>query len=421
MSEEELPDVMGNESEGFVDVLEAERDLSNARAQLESLLDATDSLESLIAHLDTNEIASEAHKRAVVISFENLVGSSGISVNDLLPSLQEHEMGVVSTESLKDRMKALWARLVAAVLAVLKFLKEFWVRIATFRGQLRMGAEHLAKHASARRITTVRQPTVQLGMEIKSFIVGDNIVTDPDALIRSVSAALDQYRIVTNLYGAGMIDVGQKFERLLQDSNTGVEKLKEVSQLFTQIPVERLASQLKAMVYRDPRFGRRLTMAAPPVIGGWNLYFLTLENEQRALAETDPLGFAAAVRTTGVKFALTNVNQSNVLSGTAKTASGQQVETIARRVIEILDLIDSQEKVMKLNRIESQIKSVLRAGESYQNRTSNNGDNYDISVLRFVRNYASWATGPVDQMTTNLLTVSRHLLTYGRKSLNTSH
>lgn len=421
MFEEELPDVAGNESEGFVDVLEAERDLSQARVQLESLLNATDALESLISHLDTNDIASEAHKQAVVVSFENLVSGSGIGVNDLLPDLQAHETGTVSTESLKDRMKALWARLVAAVLAVLRFLKEFWTRLSTFRGRLLMSAEHLAKHAAMRRTTTVRKPTVDLGLEIKSFVVGGNTLTDPDALIRSLSAALDQYRIFTNLYGAGLLDIGQQFERQLQDSTTGVDKLKQVAQLFLQMPIERIATQVKAMVYRDPRFGKRLTLAAPPLVGGWNLYFLTLEPEQRSLAESDPLAFAAAIRTTGVRFALTNVNSNNQIGGTVKTASGQQVETLARRVIEIVKLIETQEKVMKLNRIEAQIKSVLRAGEQYQNRTSGSGDNYDVSVLRFVRNYAGWAVGPQDQMATNLLTVSRHLLTYGRKSLSTSH
>lgn len=421
MFEEELPDVAGNESEGFVDVLEAERDLSQARVQLESLLNATDALESLISHLDTNDIASEAHKQAVVVSFENLVSSSGIGVNDLLPSLQGHETGTVSTESLKDRMKALWARLVAAVLAVLRFLKEFWTRLSTFRDRLLMSAEHLAKHASMRRTATVRKPTVELGLEIKSFVVGGNTLTDPDALIRSLSAALEQYRILTNLYGAGLLDVGQQFERQLQDSTTGVDKLKQVSQLFLQMPIERIATQVKAMVYRDPRFGKRLTLAAPPLVGGWNLFFLTLEPEQRSLAESDPLAFAAALRTTGVRFALTNVNSNNQIGGTVKTASGQQVETLARRVIEIVGLIETQEKVMKLNRIEAQIKAVLRAGEQYQNRTSASGDNYDVSVLRFVRNYAGWAVGPQDQMATNLLTVSRHLLTYGRKSLSTSH
>jgi hypothetical protein len=418
MSEEETPEVLGHESEGFVDVLEAERDLLQARAQLESLLNATDSLEALITHLDTTDIVSKAHKQAVVVSFENLIGESGISVNDLLPSLEGHEAGTVSTESLKDKMKGLWTHLVNAILQILAFVREFWNRIKSFRGRLRMTAEHLAKHAGARRHITVRNPNVELGMEIKSLIVGNSVVNDPDALIRSISAAMDQYKIVTTHYGAGMIDIGQRFERLLQSGKSGQDMLSETCQLFTQMPLDKIASQVKAMVYRDPRFGRRLTMAAPPIIGGWTLYFLTLEQAQRDLASVDPLNFAAALRTTGIKFALTSVNRSNVLTGTVKTASGQQVEHLARRVIDILDLIEQQERVMKLSRVEQQIKNVLRAGEQYQNRSSEVSDSYDLSVLRFVRNYAAWAVGPVDQLTTNLLTVSRSLLTYGRKSLS---
>lgn len=418
MSEEELPEVTGTESEGFVDVLEAERDLIDAKVQLESLLNATDALESLISHLDHNDIASEGHKHALMVSFENLVGSSGVGVQDVFPALLEHESGTISTESFKDKLKDLWKRLVAAVLSVLKFFKHFWNSIATYRGRLKLSAEHLAKKATVRRHVTVKTPTIDLGIEIKSFIVGDSVIKDPDALIRSVSAALDQYRIFTSQYGSRMLEIGKEFERSLQEGSTGVNKLRDVATLFAGMPFDNIASQMKAMVYRDPRFGRRLTMAAPPIIGGWTLFFLTLEQDQRQMLDSNPLAYAAAVRTTGVKFALTNVNFSNVTSGTVKTASGQQIEMLARRVLEILALIDTQERQLAISRIEAQVKNVLRAGDSYQNRTSYDSTSYDESVLRFVRNYASWAIGPVDQLTTNLLTVSRNLLTYGRRSLN---
>jgi len=415
---EEHPEVQTMEQEGFIDVMDADRDLGLLKAQLESLLTATDSLESLMQHLDTHAVTDDAHRHALRVSVENLLTGSGLQAHELLPALNESVEGTVSTESLKDQLKALWKRLVSMVLSVIRFLKHFWERARTFRGRLRMSAEHLAKHASVRRHVTVREPTVQLGMEVKSFIVGDRVMTDPDSLIRSISAALDQYRIFTTHYSAGMLTVGQQLERALQNEPTGADKLKEVSAIVAQMPIGKIASQMKAMVYRDPRFGRRLTMAAPPLIGGWTLFFLSLEPEQQALRDTDPLAYSSALRTTGIKFALTNVNLSNLTSGAVKTASGQQVEALARRVIEVLDLIDAQEQVLKLTRIESQIKNVLRAGEQYQNRVSHSSDSYDLSVLRFVRNYASWAIGPTDQLTTNLLTVSRNLLTYGRKSLN---
>lgn len=420
MSDEDLPAMAGNESEGFVDVLEAERDLVQGKAQLESLLNATDALESLISHLDRNEVVTQGHKAAITVSFENLIGNVGLTVGDIIPELEGHENGTVSTESLKDRLKELWKRLVSAVLAVLKSLKGFWGKISTYHGRLRLSAEHLAKHAAVRRYATVRKPNVELGMEIKSLIAGSSVLNDPDAIIRSISAALEQYKIFTDVYGPAMLDIGKQFERMLSEGSTGSSKLNEVSNLFSQMPVDQIASKMKAMVYRDPRFGRRLTLTAPPIIGGWSLFFLTLEPEQRALASSNALGYAQAVRTTGVKFAMTNVNTSSITSGTVKAAGGMQVEILAKRVIEILDVIEAQERAIGFSRIEAQIKNVLRAGERYQASASSYGDSAgaDESVLRFVRNYAGWAIGPVDQMTTNLLTVSRNLLTYGRKSLS---
>lgn len=417
MSDEELPVMAGNESEGFVDVLEAERELFLGKAQLESLLNATDALESLISHLDSNAVVTPGHKNAITVSFENLIGNVGLTVADIIPELAGHENGTVSTESLKDRLKDLWKRLVAAVLSVLRALGGFWKKISTYRGRLRISAQHLVKHASVQRYGTIRKPNIDLGLEIKSLIAGGSVLSDPDAIIRSISAALEQYRIFTNVYGPAMLDIGKSFERALGEGSGGMSKLSEVSALFSQMPVDQIASKLGAMVYRDPRFGRRLTLTAPPVIGGWSLFFLTLEPEQRSLATTNPIAYAQSIRTTGVKFALTNVNVSNITSGSVKAASGMQVETLAKRVLEILDCIEAQERAIGFSRIESQIKNVLRAGERFQ--ASSYGDNAgaDESVLRFVRNYAGWAIGPVDQMTTNLLTVSRNLLTYGRKSL----
>jgi len=419
MSEEELPAQTDDEREGYIEVLNAERELTESKVQLESLLNATDALESLVAHLNTHEVVSDSHKHALLVSFENLVGDSGLTVNDLMPSLEGHVLGTVSTESLKDRLQGLWKRLVAAVLAVLGFSKRFWTSIATYRGQLRMSAEAMVKKGAMRRGATVRTPTIHLGLEIKSFVVGTAIVKDPDSLIRSVSGALGQYKLFTDTYGKSMLTIGNQFEQMLTGETTGLAQLQQVSGLFNQMPNGRIAAQMKAMAYRDPRFGNRLTLAAPPVMGGWNLYFLSLKSEQQALADTDPLAYAAAVRTTGVRFAQFNVNSSNVNSGDVKTAGGHQVETLARRVLEILDTIDAQERSIGFGKIEAQIKNVLRAGDAYNQRTGSEVNSYDESVLRFVRNYAGWAMGPVDQMTVNLLTISRNLLTYGRKSLTT--
>lgn len=419
MLDEEAPAMAVNESEGFLEVLDSERQLSSAKVQLESLLNATDSLEALIQHLNTHAVVGTGHLASVRVSFENLIGNNGITVADIIPELEGHENGTVSTESLKDKLRELWKRLVAAILAVLRVLKGFWNSISTYRGRLRLSAEHIVKHAAVQRYRTVRNSQIELGIEIKSLVVGGSVIQDPDSIIRSISAAIDQYKVFTSTYGATMIDIGKQFERSLGDGRTGLDKLTEVANLFTQMPVESIATKLGAMVYRDPRFGRRLTLTAPPIIGGWSLFFLTLEPEQKALAVSNPLSFAQAVRTTGVKFALTNVNASNITNGTVKAASGMQVETLAKRVLEILDIIDAQERAIGFSKVESQIKNVLRAGERYQNiASSSDGGGADESVLRFVRNYASWAIGPVDQMTTNLLTVSRNLLTYGRKSLH---
>lgn len=416
MSDEQLSVNADLDEEGFVSVLEAHRELNDAKVQLESLLDATDSLEGLIGHLEAHDVVSEAHKQALVVSVENLLMGSPITVAEFLPSLESHQQGMVSTESLKETLRELWKKIVSFTLALLNAIKGFWKSISTYRGQLRHQAEHLVKLGSIQRNSSMSTDEVQLGIEIKSFMIGASAIHDPDAVIRGLSAALDQYRIVTTNYGKGMLEVGRRFEQALSGETSGQELLAEVCEIFDDMPVMSIASKVRALSFRDPRFGRRMVMAAPPVIGGYTLYFLTVEDDTRAAAEGNLVNFAQALRTTGVKFTLTNVNRTNAVNGTMKRASGQQVQVIAKSVIDALDTLEAQERNMGINKIESQVKNVLRAGERFQSRVYD-ADTFDQNTLRFVRNYTSWAVGPIDQMTNNLLTVSRNLLTYCRKSL----
>lgn len=409
-----------NEEDGLVGLLEADRAYNDGKVQLESLLGATDALESLIGHLATTPVVTVGHKAAITVSFENLIGNVGLTVADIIPELEGHESGVVSTEALGDHLKELWKRFVALILSVLKSLKALAVKMGTYRGQLRMSAEKLLKISGVRRYVTVKNANLELGMEIKSLVVGGSVLNDPDAIVRAASAALEQYVKFTDLYGPGMRAVGKKFEQALTDNSSyGTAKLSEVSGIFSQMPADTIASKMKAMVYRDPRFGKRLTMMAPPILGGWSLFFLTLEQAQRELAGTNPLAYAQAIRTTGVKFALTNVNTSSIVRGTVRTAGGAQVEAIVKQVIAILDALDKFDNTGEIDKIDRQVKAVTRAGDTFQTRVvAGESSGADESILRFVRNYAGWAIGPVDQMATNLLTVSRNLLTYGRKSLS---
>lgn len=400
--------------DAYTEVLDSTQQLMQVEGQLETLLTATDSLESLIRHLDTHPVEDDAHRSAIRVSVESLLSNTGLEVDDFIPHLE----GTVSTESLKDRLKDLWKHLVNMVLTILAMIKRYWQKVSTYRGQLRMSAESLAKRASGQRMTTVKKPNIDLGMEIKAFFVGGAVLSDPDAVIRQIHNAMDQYKVVTSLYGKAMLELGRNFETLLTTGVVGPDALNKVNQLFTdELPIGLVASKVKALVYRDPRFGRRLALAAPPTVGGWTLFCLTLDSAQKEKISTDPVAYAQALRTTGLKFVLTNVNQSNITSGTVRTASGLQVQTMAKQVLAVLDLIDSQERLMGMGRLERQIKAVLKAGERYQSMAGESMT-YDQSVLRFVRNYASWAMGPVDQMTTNLLTVSRNLLIYGRNSLS---
>ncbi len=409
MADDELMVSVLPEAEQYTELLETTQQLTHTQVQLESLLGATDSLEALCRHLDQHGVVSDVHRQALTLSLEHLAPLDA----DLWVDY------TVSTESLKDRLRDLWKRLVALVLSLLASIKRYWLKVSTFRGQLRLSAEILYKRAGARRLATVRQPSLELGMEIKTFVVGESLVTDPDALIRSISAALDQYKLVTTLYGKRMLAIGREFEALLTAGGSGHDKLVATNKLFDTLPMQEIASKTRALVYRDPRFGKRLTLVAPPTIGGWSLFFLMLEQAQMDKRTSDPIGYAQALRTTGVKFALTNVNISNFTSGTVKTASGLQIQALAKRVLDILDLIEAQEKVMVTQRLLTQTKAVLRAGERYQQGLGGDATLYDENVMRFVRNYSAWAFGPIDQMTTNLLTVSRNLLTYGRKSLAT--
>lgn len=404
-------------NEGFYDLVECQHGLRDAQADLASLLNATDALENLREHLRTHDVVSNEHRQALIVSLENLVGDSGLSPADIIPELDGHAYGTVSTEGLGDKLHDLWKRIVAAIMAILSTVRTYWKKVASFRGRLHMQAEHLAKLGAVSKLTTAKTPEVELGVEIKSLIQGDRPLYDPDAIVRGLAAGVEQYKNFTDLYSKEMVKIGRSFEQVLTGNLTGHEALLATCGVFEELPIGKIATKLRAMIYRDPRFGNRMTLAAPPMIGGWTIYFLMLEKEQEITKTENLAAYAQALRTTGVRFAYSNPNTFNVTSGKVRTAYGAQVQAIALKVIDLLDTIEAQERFIASTRIESQVKAILRAGERYQTRVGQ-ANGYDQSVLRFVRSYASWAIGPSDQMTTNLLSVSRSALIYCRKSLN---
>jgi hypothetical protein len=412
-----MQDEYTEELRQYVDVLEATQSMESAKAELEGLLSVTDSLEAIKNHLDQHGIVDQAHHHSLVMSLENLSAGSGFTATDIVPSLEGFSQGTVSTESLTTRLNDLWKRLVAAIINVMKYIRNFFSRMFSYRAVLRHGAESLLKRASARGMVNPKTPHLELGAEARSFYQGGRLLTDPDSIARAISSMLDQYKALTDLYIPRMLDIGKQFEQVLNKNSGGTQTLIDTCKIFDKLPVAEIASKTRAVVYRDSRFGRRMTMAAPPLLGGWNLYFLMLEPDMQAKIETDPLVYAAALRTTGIRFALTNNSVNQINNAVVNTAGGLQVQTIARKVIDILDLIDKQESSMPINRIEMQVKSLLKSADRY--RSSSDGQStYDESVLRFARSYASWSYGPIDTMTSNMLVISRNLLTYGRKSLN---
>lgn len=395
------------------DIIQDQQTLYTQRAQLEALIDATDALESMVRHIDTHGVVSEAHRASLMISLENLVGEPGEYSQPLYDALQSDSEGGVSTESFRDKLTDLWKRFVAMIARIVSSISAFWKKVATYRGQLELTARHLAKKGAMARTASAKSSSVSLGIEIKSFVVGESLLRDPDAIIRHLSSSIIQYRVFTDTYPKAMADLGRSVASTLRENLTGQEMLAKLVDVHENTPLSAIAAKLKTRVYRDPRFGNRVTMAAPPVLGGWNLYFF--------LPSADPkqtlIQRAAGLRSIGVKFSLTNVNVSRAVSGEIARASGMQIEALALKVIELLTVVETQEKAINLNRIDRVIKEVLSAGNNYMARVGN-GDSYDESVLRFARNYASLAVGPVDQIAANLLTVARNVITYGNKSLN---
>ena len=129
---------------------------------------------------------------------------------------------------------------------------------------------------------------------------------------------------------------------------------------------------------------------------------------------------ASNQRTAGLKFAQTDISAQVPHNTTIRTASGQQVEALAIKVLTLLKTLDDQESSRQVRRIDAQIKAVMSAAESFKSHPIIGEGNmvYSESILRFVRTYANWANGPIDSMAIHMLTVARALLIYGKKSLN---
>lgn len=418
---EDLCSVGHEESDAFIDLMDSQQAITEGKVQLTELLGIADSLEALISHVESVPNMSVEHAASIQVTCETLLRGTGYEYSVLIPALESFTGGTVSTESLKDKLQSLWKRIVSIILSVIDGLKRYWAKVSTYEGRLRMTAEALRKRGAMKRGAKIPRESVELGVEAKSLVVGSRIVTDPDSIIRATSALMDQYKLVTTVYPKAMIAAGQTFEGLYKRADDNVRQtLEEFCGATVNLPFNTLGTSLRALAYRDPRFGSKQILAAPPVLGGWSLFISAPPVPINGLTGTDLTGHAARIRTSGVRFAQTEVNTNIGPGATIRTASGAQVELLAIKVLSILDMMRSQESSRQSNRIAAQIKAVLSAAEGYKGQSHVGGEGtlvYSESVLRFARSYASWATGPVDQMTTNLLTVSRAILIYSKRCL----
>ena len=418
---EDLCSVGDGESDAFIDLMDSQQSINEGKVQLTELLGVADSLEALIKHVESVPNMSVEHAAGIQVTCENLLRGTGYDYSVLMPALESFNGGTVSTESLKDKLQSLWKRIVSIILSVIDGLKRYWTKVSSYEGRLRMTAEALKKRGAMARGASVRKETVELGVEAKSLVVGSRIVTDPDSIIRATSALMDQYKLVTTVYPKAMVSAGQTFEGLYKRADDNVRQtLEEFCGATVNLPFNTLATSLRALTYRDPRFGPKQILAAPPVLGGWSLFISPPPIPINGLVGNDLTGHAARIRTSGIRFAQTEVNNNIAPGATVRAASGAQVELLAVKVLAILDMMRSQENSRQSNRIAGQIKAVLSAAEGYKGQTHVGGDGtlvYSESILRFARSYAGWATGPVDQMTTNLLTVSRAILIYSKRCL----
>lgn len=422
MSDEQLlsEDGFGGDSD-YLDLMSSAQQVEQGQRHLQELLDVSASLEGLIRHLDTISHLTPEHAQSIVLSCETLLQGTSHDSSLLLPSLESSIGGTVSTESLKDRLTGLWKRIVSIILNILSAMKRYWTKVTSYQGRLELTAKGLKKRAAVQRGRSIKKAEVELGIEAKALVVGTSAIKDADALIRAVASAMDQYKIMTSAYPKGMLKVGSVYEELYKAAGSNIRQdLEEFCVAGVNLPFATIATSLKAMAYRDTRFGNKQILIAPAVLGGYSLFISLPDDPARGLAGNDLLTLAARQRTAGIRFALTDVNAYNTATGTVKTASGQQVEALADKVLDILGLITKQEADRQIGKISQQIKAVLAQAEAFKGRPQVGGDGtavYTESILRFARSYATWANGPLDQMTTNLLTVSRSILIYGRKSL----
>lgn len=418
---EDLCSVGHEESDDFIGLLDSQKTVEAGQAQLEEFLGVSESLESLIKHIDSVSTMTPEHADSIRISCENLLRGTGYEYSVLVPALESYTEGTVSTEDLKDKLQSLWKRIVSIILSILEGMKRYWSKVATYEGRLRFNARSLQKMAAMKKGVSVKREQTELGIEAKALVIGTRTITDPDVLIRAISAATEQYKIVTNGYPKAMISAGQVYEGLYKRGGDNVRQtLEDFVGATINLPFNTLATSLRALTYRDPRFGPKQILAAPPVLGGWTLYISAPPEPTTGMVGNELISHAARIRASGMKFAMSEVNINSNNTATVRTATGAQVEQLASKVISILDVIKAQESSRQVGKIAAQIKAVLSAAEGYKGQSHVGGDGtvvYSESILRFARSYSSWATGPVDQMTTNLLTVSRAILIYGRKSL----
>lgn len=390
---------------------------TDALDQLDRVREAIQDISLVAAGAD--RVSLENRALMAVTSRVMLDGSERL-VKHLFPEYETGEY-VVSQERMSEFAKQLWERIKAAIISLISSIAEFWKRMGSMAGLLKVQVKRLRMRAEARLGRTIRHPTFELGREVNRLTINGNAPNDGTDIVRLLSEGRRQLNVILGEYGDNVLKTGDSLMTAYSAAgNDALQYLEGIMQSQQTLRLQSVASSLKAIDYRDARFSPGEVMRAP-VLAGNKCIFLR-PNPQPFRNNPTLLSMAEAARFAGISLdAAASSPPPQLNSYEMRTFGADVVVQITTLLLAILEQIEAF-NLGKRGKLSSKSKAVLDKVNAvkdrlYRDAVSETDSQAFESAFRFSVSYAKLATTSYNPVVTHLILICRAAITACNKSL----
>lgn len=377
-------------------------------------------VEDLIELTTGIESATPREVQLIHTATELALSGSDISVEELIPSLEDSVGSVIATESLKATANSIWEAIRRTVKRIWQLINDFFDGTKGDIMRLRLRIKQVRHRGQNMTGRTIKTSEVTLGREINALSTYHRKPRDAKDVVEGLNEILNQCKMIFGGYSNAVEVSGRKLKNTISqfDTQNPEKSLRQVVEAGQRFDPRKEVGSLTAVM--DSRWEKNTVQRLPPLMGNKSIFFM----QPRARGGSNTLlAEAEATRNRRTFMAMSSPEAINAhTEGEVKTFPAASVLEITNLVESIVELISGyQSRLASLDKTHRDIQSssqVLAGVLSTRDSISEPVRAHVRAALNFNTSYTQWCNQPQMSLMALALTACRAALIASGKSLS---